>query len=271
MIANARMYAINAAVAAAWRQLFEWIEREANVPLDIVAHAAPLSLTDLWRRDDLGCALMCGFPWVTWAKPIERPFPLAAPVPSPPAFRDHPIYWTDIVVHADSRYKTADDLAGARFAFTVEDSQSGYQAPRRYFAERAQASGGRFFAATIGPLVTPRRVVEAIVADEADAGPLDAWWHALLRRHEPALAKRIRIVATTPSTPIPLVVCAAGIDEERRQRLAAAFMQVGRAAALARVRDALELARFDPPATANYQSLIEDARVADALGYHRLR
>ena len=132
-------------------------------------------------------------------------------------------------------------------------------------------SGGRLFVATIGPLITPRRVVEAIIANEADAGPLDAWWHALLRRHEPALAKRLRIVATTLPTPIPLVVCAASIDAERRQRLAAAFARVGSAAALARVRDALLLARFDPPATANYQALSDDARATDALGYHRLR
>jgi len=78
-------------------------------------------------------------------------------------------------------------------------------------------------------------------------------------------------VATTLPTPTPLVVCAARIDAERRQRLAAAFARVGSAAVLARVRDALLLTRFDPPATANYQALIGNARAADALGYHRLR
>ena len=94
MIANARMYAINDVVAAAWRRLFEWIAREADVPLDVIAHAPPLSLSDLWRRDDLGCALMCGFPWATWSEPTERPIALAVPVPSSPAFQGRPIYWS---------------------------------------------------------------------------------------------------------------------------------------------------------------------------------
>src|SRR5437016_9255190 len=145
MIANARMYALNEAVAAAWRRLFDWIAADAKVSLDVVAHSAPHPLGDLWRRDDLGCALMCGFPWVTWRDPIERPVPLAVPVPSPAIFGNRPSYWTDIVVRADSPIASGKDLAGTRFAFTVEDSQSGYQAPRSFFAERARATGGRLF------------------------------------------------------------------------------------------------------------------------------
>ena len=271
MIANARMYAINDVVAAAWRRLFEWIAREADVPLDVIAHAPPLSLSDLWRRDDLGCALMCGFPWATWSEPTERPIALAVPVPSSPAFQGRPIYWSDIVVRADSRFTTADDLSGARFAFTVEDSQSGYQAPRRFFAERAHARGGALFAAVVGPLVTPRRIVEAIVANEADAGPLDAWWHALLRRHEPALAAQVRTVATTPPTPMPLIVCAAAIDTAMRQRLCGALERIATEADLASVRDTLLLSGFVSPETNDYRSLVENAHAADRVGYHRLQ
>jgi ABC-type phosphate/phosphonate transport system substrate-binding protein len=271
MIANARMYAINDTVAAVWRALFEWIAREANVTLDALAYPAPLPLGDLWRRDDLGGAMMCGYPWATWHEATGRPVALAAPVPSPPAFADRPIYWTDIVVRDDSRIATLDDLVGTRFAYTTEESQSGYQATRRFFAEPALKRGGQMFATAVGPLITPRRVVEAIVADEADAGPLDAWWHALLCRHEPALAARLRTIATTAPTPIPLVVCSAGIADDIRQRLADAFDHVGRIDALAGVRDILLLDRFVEPATSNYDSLVESARAADALGYHRLR
>lgn len=271
MIANARMYAINDVVSAAWRRLFEWIAHQADVPLDVVAHAAPLPLGDLWLRADLGCALMCGFPWVTWPRSIERPAALVVPVPSPPAFGGQPFYWTDIVVRADSGVQSVADLQGVRFAFTVENSQSGYQAPRHFFAERAPGNGGPVFAATVGPLHTPRRIVDAVMAKQADAGPLDAWWHALLRRHEPALAAQLRTVATTPPAPIPLVVCGAGVDHAVRERLAAAFERVEGIAELADVRDSLLLARFVRPKTTDYESLVERARAADAVGYHRLQ
>jgi ABC-type phosphate/phosphonate transport system substrate-binding protein len=270
MIANARMYAINERVASAWRQLFEWIARDANVPLEVVAHAPPLPLSELWLRDDLGCAPMCGYPWATWKRSSDRPIALAAPIPSLPACKGRPIYWTDIVARADRRFATIDNLHGARFAFTVEDSQSGYQAPRSFFAEHAMARGGRMFGATVGPLYTPRRVVDAIVAGDADAGPLDAWWHALLRRHEPTLAAQLVTLAATPPTPIPLMVCAADIGEREQRSLAAAFQRVADATELANTRNALLLEGFARPSIQDYQSLVEAARAADAVGYHRL-
>jgi len=271
MIANARMYALNDTVAAAWRRLFEWIADDAQVSLDVIAHPPPQPLGDLWRRDDLGCALMCGFPWATWRDTIERPTPLAVPVPSPAIFGDRPMYWTDIVVRADSRVASVADLEGMRFAFTVEDSQSGYQAPRRFFAERAQLAGGHLFRAMVGPLITPRRVVEAIVAGDADAGPLDAWWHALLRRHEPEVAARLRTVATTTPAPIPLVVGAAGMPEPQKRRVTAAFERMADVAELADVRDALLIKRFVCADAAEYESLLASAREADTLGYYRLQ
>lgn len=271
MIGNARMYALNDTVAAAWQRLFEWIAADAGVSLDVIAHPPPQPLSDLWRRGDLGCALMCGYPWATWRGPIERPTPLAVPVPSPVIFGDRPMYWTDIVVRADSRVASVADLAGARFAFTVEDSQSGYQAPRRFFAERAQETGGQLFRAVVGPLITPRRVVEAVVAGDADAGPLDAWWHALLRRHEPELAARLRVVASTPPAPIPLIVGAAAMPEPQKARLIAALERMAGAAELADTRDALLLKRFVRADATDYRSLLASAREADALGYHRLQ
>jgi ABC-type phosphate/phosphonate transport system substrate-binding protein len=271
MIANARMYALNGAVAAAWRRLFEWIAADAEVSLDVFEHPPSHPLGDLWRRDDLGCALMCGFPWETWRDPIARPVPLAVPIPSPANFEDRPIYWTDIVVRADSHIASVEDLAGTRFAFTVDDSQSGYQAPRRFFAERAQATGGRLFGAVVGPLITPRRVVEAVVAGDADAGPLDAWWHALLRRHEPEVAAHLRTVAVTPYAPIPLVVGAAGMPKAHKRRLTSAFEKMADVAELSDVRETLLLKRFVHADAAHYRSLLADAREADALGYYRLQ
>jgi ABC-type phosphate/phosphonate transport system substrate-binding protein len=274
MIANARMYALNDTVAAAWRRLFEWIAADAGVSLDVIAHPLTQPLGDLWRRGDLGCALMCGFPWARWVtgrESIERPTPLAVPVPSPAAFGNRPIYWTDIVVRDDSPIASVENLAGTRFAFTVEDSQSGYQAPRRFFAQRAQETGGRLFRAVVGPLITPRRVVEAVVAGDADAGPLDAWWHALLRRHEPEVATRLRVVASTPPAPIPLVVGAAGMPEPQKGRVIAALERMAGVAELSDVRDALLLKRFVRADAADYRSLLTSAREADALGYHRLQ
>ena len=189
MIANARMYAIGGA-AAAWRTLLEWVVARAGVACDVIDYPPPQPLAALWARPDLGCAFMCGYPFSTT---VPRPTLLAAPVPNPAPHGGRPVYWTDIVVAAESRLERLEDTFGATFAWTSEDSYSGWHAPRLLLAPHAQRRGGPLFAATIGPLVTPRAVAVAVAEGRADAGPLDCYAHALLRTHEPALAARLRV------------------------------------------------------------------------------
>jgi len=267
LIANARMYAVNATVAAAWRSLLEWAFVRADVPCEVIDYPAPAPLPALWARPDVGCVFMCGYPIAT-AQPPPRI--LAAPVPEPKRYLGMPVYCTDIVVRADAPLRQLPDILGHRFAFTTLDSQSGYQAPRRLLAPFARDRGGQLFQATIGPLVTPRRVVEAIVSGEADAGPLDSYFHDLLRRHEPALAAQLRTVAATPMTPIPALVAASGLPDAYATRLTAALLAVVDVDALAPVRATLLLHGFAAVAERAYATLRDDARAADEAGYSLL-
>jgi ABC-type phosphate/phosphonate transport system substrate-binding protein len=272
LIANARMYAIDEHVAALWSRLFAWIADTARVPLAVIAHAPPRPLAALWRRADLGCAFICGYPWATWEDPaIAQPRLLAAPIPSGTRYARRAVYCTDIVVRADSRHADIDALRGARFAYTVEHSQSGYQAPRAHVAERAMRDGGRMFADVVGPLHTPRAVVAAVLAGRADAGPLDSWWHDLLARHEPATAARLRTIASTPMTPIPPLVAAAAVPEAIREALTAALERVGTEDALRALREQLLIEGFARVAPDDYAPLAASARRTDALGYPRLQ
>ena len=50
------MYALTPVLRDLWRDLFVWVAEVSGVPLDVVEHAAPAPLDDLWRRDDLGLA-----------------------------------------------------------------------------------------------------------------------------------------------------------------------------------------------------------------------
>ena len=269
LVANARMYAVNAAVEARWRELFAWIADRAAIGLEVIDHRAPAKLEELWRRSDLGATMMCGYPLATWSVGL-KPVPLAAPAPSPDPFAGRPVYWTDIVVRADSRYERDDELAGKRFGWTAEDSQSGYQAPRRHFAARALARGGCFFGSVHSSLVSPRRVAEAIIEGSIDAGPLDAYWHALLRMHEAETATRLRVIARTGPTPIPCFVAAGNTPAPIRERLVQAFVDSADAAELRPVLADLALARFERVDSATYEMLAMRAREIDSLGYARL-
>lgn len=269
MIANARMYSIDAATSAHWRALLEWVIARANVPVDIVDHPAPRRLSDLWQRTDLACAFMCGYPLT---KMTPRPIALAAVVPSPSRYASKAIYWSDLVVRADAPWRSIEDVIGRRVAYTLEHSQSGYQAMRRFFAEHAARDRSqRLFQSTVGPLVTPRDVVRVVTEGDADVGPIDSYAHDLLRKHEPHVAARLRILATTMPTPIPPFVASAHVPEETVHALREALLDAGRAAELAATREALLIERFEAVSATDYQVLARLASEADALGYAQVQ
>jgi ABC-type phosphate/phosphonate transport system substrate-binding protein len=267
VIANARMYAIDPVTAEFWRALLEWVIARAGIDCEVIDHPPPKTLSSLWARGDLGCAFMCGYPLV---HATPTPLVLAAMRPSPARYGHQPTYWTDLVVRADSSLFTASDALGCRFAYTTEDSQSGYHAPRRLFAPFAGAANGHLFASLVGPLATPRNVVQAVLDGDADVGPLDSYAHDLMRRHQPELTASLRTVATTMRTPIPPLVAAAGTAPDTVARLREALVAVADAKELASVREALLIEGFAAASAADYGVLIDGAREADRLGYPRL-
>lgn len=267
MIANARMYSIDEATEAAWRTLLEWVVARSGVHCEVVDYPAPRPLPALWSRPDLGCAFMCGYPFAT-ATP--QPTLLAAPVPSGAHYGGRPVYWTDLVVAADSPIADLDAAFGKRIAWTTEDSQSGWHAPRLFFAAYARSRGTPLFADAIGPLVTPRNVALAVADARVDIGPLDSYAHDLLRAREPALAARLRVIATTPVTPIPPLVGAPGMPFTDATRLRDAFLAVGQAPEMASVRGSLLLSGFADVKPESYRTLTADATRADEMRYPRL-
>lgn len=249
LVANARMYSVTPAVKAAWQDLLAWVAKESGVPLTYLDHAAPAPLEDLWARDDLGATFMCGFPFASAAR---QPRILAAPVPSPPRYGGKPQYCTDLVVRADSAFAALSDTFGGRIGWTVAHSQSGYQAVRHHLA----ALGAANYAEWIGPLVTPRAVIVALLDRRIDIGPLDSYVHDLLKRHEPETAATLRVVESTAMTPIPLLVASPGIPDDAAARLRRALLSCHSAPELAATRDTLLLARFDAVDAADYDVLL---------------
>ncbi|WP_376988238.1 phosphate/phosphite/phosphonate ABC transporter substrate-binding protein [Bosea sp. R86505] len=261
LIANARMYAVDAATAANWTALFARIAAMAGVPLTVISHAAPAPLEDLWRRDDLGLAFICGYPFARGGFPVT---PVAAPVPASGDGR--PLYASHLVVRADSDIATLTDSFGRRLGWTVAHSQSGFNALRTHLLPHWQARGP-LYAESIGPLLTPRRIIDALLADEIDICPLDSYFHDLLLAAEPDTAARLRIVETTALRPMPLLIASDGVGEEVVMRLRAALLaahqdEEGRAI-LARLR----LSGFAAVEPEAYRVLVEEADAADSAGY----
>jgi ABC-type phosphate/phosphonate transport system substrate-binding protein len=261
LIANARMYAVDAATAAAWSDLFARVSALSGVPLEVIAHAAPAPLEDLWRRSDLGLAFICGYPFARGGFAVR---PVAAPVPASGDGR--PLYATHLVARADGDIATLQNSFGRRLGWTVAHSQSGFNAVRTHLLQTWRERGP-LYAQSVGPLLTPRRVIDGLLTDRIDLGPLDSYFYDLLLAAEPQTAARLRIVEATGLRPMPLLVASRGIDENTVTSLRAALLDADNDIGMRDILARLRLSGFAAPDPAAYRVLLDEADAADRAGY----
>lgn len=251
LVANARMYSATPAAKQAWKDMLAWVLDEARLGWEVIDYDAPAPLSALWARGDLGAAMMCGLPY---SQRRPRPVLVAAPLPSPARYGGKPVYFTDIVVRADSPARSLEDTFGGTVGYTLADSMSGCVALRRHLLDFRAGRKAPLYNAAIGGLIHARGVIEALAAGRIDVGPLDSYFHDLLKSGDPAFAACVRVIDSTPAAPIPPLVATAPFAEGELGRLQAAFLAVGAEAGLAPQRTTLLLAGFAVPATKDYDA-----------------
>jgi ABC-type phosphate/phosphonate transport system substrate-binding protein len=257
------MYDVVPEVRTLWTRLFERVSALSGVALEPVEHRAPAPIDALWARADLGCVFMCGWPW-TMATP--RPTLLAAPIPDFARYGDRPIYVTDFAVRAADPARRLADTFGGRIGWTVEHSHSGFNAPRRHLMRYRTGERPRLYQEAVGRLMSPRGVIDALLAGSIDVGPLDGFWLDLFRRHCPDEAARLRVIESTDPAPIPPLVASAAVPDESAARIRRALLTLHEDATVGDLLHAVGVARFVAVEPAAYEAVAprwaEEARLA---------
>lgn len=191
---------------------------------------------------------MCGLPYVWRA---DRPEPslelLAALVMAGPRYADQPVYFSDVVVRRDRPWSSFADLGGVSWAYNEDTSHSGYNATRHRFAQMGEHRGffGRVVAAG-----SHEASLRLLLAEDVDATALDSTVLELLRRGDPSLEGRVRIIESFGPSPSPPWVVAQTVPSELRAALRGALLGMsndpggravltsGMASGFAAVRDA---------------------------------
>ena len=254
MIANARMYAVGTQSAELWRALLSAVTAQGGLNVEVIEHAPPAAIDDLWRRTDMAAVFMCGLPY---SRADPKPTLIAAPVPSPAEFAGLPKYWSELVVRRDSRFHDLESTLGGTLCLTAPNSQSGYAAALQHLmafdVARGSKAGARspLYREIAAPAITPLGAVTAVVAGTADVAPIDAYAYRLLQKHRGDLTSKLRTVARTARTPIPPLVASI----EGATALRAAFTAAHRDPALEILMAGLELSHFVTPDPRDYDAL----------------
>jgi len=263
-IANARMYAVTPEVEVAWQELLLNVAREAGTELAYVRYPAPAPLEEFWSRPDLGAVFMCGYPV---ALKLAAVTPIAAPIPRAAWAEGRAVYRSDLIVREDSPYRTLEDTFGGRAGWTVTHSQSGFNAFRYILLGHRTADRPSLYREMKGNLVTARNVLDGVREGRLDIGPLDAYWHMLIARHAPNLTSGVRVLTSTPLTPMPPFVAAAGAPLELVGRLRESFLGARTRSWFSRYAEVLMLDGFAAVDASTFEPLLEWDRAAKRAGY----
>jgi phosphonate transport system substrate-binding protein len=209
---------------------------------------------------------MCGLPYVWRA---DRPEPsvelLAALVPAGQRYADRPVYFSDVVVQRDSPWSSFAELEGSSWAYNEDTSHSGYNATRYRLAQMDMDRGffGRVVAAG-----SHEASLRLLLAGEVDATALDSTVLDLLRRRDPSLEWRLRIVESFGPRPSPPWVVAPTVPGELRAALRGALLAMSSDARGRAILTSGMASSFAAVMDADYDPIRRVARESDRIALH---
>ncbi|MBK7862464.1 MAG: PhnD/SsuA/transferrin family substrate-binding protein [Archangiaceae bacterium] len=172
---------------------------------------------------------------------------LAAPVFAGEGYRSAPIYFSDVVVRAESPARGFADLRGCTWAFNEPGSYSGYAAVQHHLATLNARRGYFARAVQTGSHLASLR---ALLDGAVDATALDSTVLDDAQRADPALARRVRVIERLGPSPSPPVVAAESLGAVALERLTAALLAM---------KPPPPLARFAACRASDYEVLAERA------------
>jgi phosphonate transport system substrate-binding protein len=206
---------------------------------------------------------ICGAVYVRLAAQPAPPIQLlAAPVMRAARYQGQPIYFSDLIVPADSRVRIFADLRGKLLAYNEPNPYSGYQAVRAHLASQGES---RAFFGCIVAAGSHQAALRMVVAGAADAASIDS---IVLERElqlHPELTVSLRTVATLGPSPIPPLVAAQQLPPATTRALRAALLQMHENAEGRRILHAGRLARFVAVEDAAYDRIRDQLRHANSV------
>lgn len=148
---------------------------------------------------------VCSLPYIEFERRgISPSVPIAAPVLAGMRYGNKPIYFSDVIVRADSPFKSFKDLKGHSWCYNEPHSQSGYGITRYHLVQLGETNG--FFSEVV-EAGFHEESIRLVAEGKIDASAIDSQVLSIALRDNPQVASKLRIIeALGPSTIQPVAV-----------------------------------------------------------------
>jgi phosphonate transport system substrate-binding protein len=235
------------------------LERELALPVHWIDGVSWYERERMLDAGEIDLCWICGLPYVDKAERGAEIAPCVAPVMDHPRYRGDAVYFSDVVVRADSPVRAFTDLQGQSWAYNEPQSHSGFNVVRYHLA--SQGLRWDFF----GNLVeagSHQAALEMILAGGAAGAAIDSSVLEAELRARPGLAENLRIVLTLGPSPSPPWVVSTQLSPRLRARLTDCLTSLHRSPVGAAILASWGIARLQPVDDAFYEPIRHMARVA---------
>jgi phosphate/phosphite/phosphonate ABC transporter binding protein len=233
--------------------VYEAVTEEVGRRLGIQTELVVETDYESCKRDENDVCFVCSLPYVMFEREgISPAEPVAAPVLAGDRYAGGPVYFSDVIVHRDSPFRSFADLRGRSWSYNEPLSHSGYGITRYHLVRLGETDG--FF----GEVIEAGFHEESIrmVADqEADASAIDSQVLAVALRDDPTLQERLRVIdALGPSTIQPVAV-SRRVPADLKERIRSVLIAMGKEPSCQKRLDAGLVERFVPVDASSYDDI----------------
>ena len=241
------------------------IGRRLGLPTELVVETDYESCA----RDENDVCFVCSLPYVMFERQgISPAEPVAAPVLQGERYAGAPVYFSDVIVHRESPFRSFEDLRGRSWSYNEPLSHSGYGITRFHLLRMGETSG--FF----GEVVEAgfhEESIRMVSQAQVDASAIDSQVLAVALRDDLALRKSLRVIgALGPSTIQPVAV-SKRLPRGLREDIRGVLLGMGEDPSCRERLDLGLVDRFVAVDSSSYDDIRMMVDVCEAAGFTEIR
>jgi len=234
---------------AYYQDLLDYISRKIGRPVKLVQRETYREVNDWLREKRVDAAFVCSEAYVRGHDEFGLELLVA------PLIHGQTVYYSYIIVPADSGAQSFNDLRGARFAFTDPLSNSGTLAPT-YRLARMNETPASFFSEYIYTYNHDKSIV-AVVNKLVAGAAVDSLIWDYLSETRPELTSQTRIIEKLGPYGIPPVVVPKDLDESTKLKLKEVLVLMHLNPEGKKILEKLKIDKFVSTKDSDYDSIRE--------------
>lgn len=192
--------------------LLNYLSRQLNRPVELVQRRTYAEINDLLRTGEVDVAFVCTSAYVAGHDAFGMQLLVA------PQVNSETVYYSVLIVPANSTAQSMADLQGKVFAFTDPMSTTGRMYPTSLVQELG-STPEQFFSRTFFTY-SHDDAIRAVAEGVADGAAVDSLVLEYILSRQPELANRLRVIHRSPPFGIPPVVVGPNTRPQLRAELA---------------------------------------------------